>query len=106
MTNKQNNVVQVLKEQIELVLGTPDSDKKWLNKFYNLRSRLVYGDLPIIRLDAEDMLYSKTEGYYLQFYESIKKSFAVLLALLQNLIISFSIGFEFHQNYTYKKNTN
>jgi hypothetical protein len=44
-----NSIGKMLKDRIHLVLGEPKSHKKWITDFYNLRSRIIHGDYPLVR---------------------------------------------------------
>lgn len=93
-------IVPVLRERIALVLGVPESNKKWLSKFYDLRSRAAHGDLPLIR--PKIGFPDEISGYLLTYVKPIDQAVAVLWSLLQDMIIHDSDGYEFSQQMQYK----
>jgi hypothetical protein len=101
IANNNESVLKTLRGRINLILGSPNTDKNWLNSFYNLRSRLVHGDFPVIRMDCDEFVDPNAENYYSRF--PIDKALAVLLALLKKLIINNSGEFVFEERFYYKQ---
>ena len=100
-STKKENILSVLKERIALLLGTPPENKNWINKFYELRSRIIHGDQPIIRpssycdFSVEQEYYEKYLPLYMDYSEMAS---LVLFATIQDLIINSAKGFNFKQS--------
>ena len=99
MVGGSGSIGKMLKNRIHLVLGEPTSHKKWITDFYNLRSRIIHGDYPLVRSgviqEAESVEYSQ------KFWRPLDRAIAVLIGLLQNLIVNNSMGFCFEERFSY-----
>ena len=64
------------------MLGTPTSHKRWFSKFYDLRSRVAHGDVPLLRpgkyYDIGES--AQIEQYIAEFWEPMDQAVAALLA--------------------------
>jgi len=88
-----------LQQRIEAVIGTPASRKRWFTKFYDLRSRVAHGDVPMLRPGKYyDIGESRQiEDYIAEFWEPMDQAISALLATLQDLIRHRSRGYRFEQ---------
>ncbi|RCJ29027.1 hypothetical protein A6770_01130 [Nostoc minutum NIES-26] len=95
----KEGIGNTLKQRLELVLGTPQTHKNWFSKFYNRRSQIAHGSMPILRpSDLYDRDESSIEDYIEEFYGSIDEAVAVILAVLQDLIRNNAREYCFLQN--------
>ena len=97
LVKETDNIGRLLKNRIELILGTPSSDKNWLSKFYNLRSRIIHGDYPIIRPSYYHEKDEDVNNYISEYFVPIIRSIAVVLSLMQDLIKHSSTEYEFKE---------
>lgn len=95
----RESIGSVLHQRMEAVLGAPMSHKRWFNKFYDLRSRIAHGDVPVLRpgkyYDIGES--SQIEQYIAEFWEPMDQAVAALLAVLQDLVIHNSRSYRFEQ---------
>lgn len=97
----RDNIGSILRQRIETVLGQSQTHKRWFSKFYELRSRIAHGSIPVLRPAYCNIDHSQAvEDYIAQFWEPIDQAIAVLLAILQDLIINESRGYHFGQQVT------
>ena len=101
--DEQSNIGKILKRRLGLVLGQPSSHKNGLSKFYDLRSRIIHGDHPIIRPTHYQELDEDVENHISEYFTPIDKTLAVILAILQDLIIHSSIEYEFKETFNRSK---
>jgi hypothetical protein len=95
-TNKEN-ILGMLRERITLVLGSPVKHKNWINKFYDIRSRIIHGDHPLLRDDYSET-HEYTEEFWPLYTEYSEKAFLVIIATIQDLIIHSAKGYQFKQS--------
>lgn len=88
----------LVRERLEQVIGAPTTSKKWFNTFYNLRSRIVHGDAPVIRpggfhgLADPRVKQIRDEAGELEW-----RAVAALLALLQDMVMTNTRAYQFEQ---------
>lgn len=94
-TTSSDGIARTLKERIQLLLGEPKSNKKWLSKFYDIRSRIIHGDLPVTRNSWEYNFYTEEfiEEYLLPFHQAL----SVYLSIIQKMSKKNCNGFLFKQ---------
>jgi len=96
--DRTEGIVGILRERIDEVLGAPQSHKRWLTKFYDLRSRIAHGSSPMLR-PGEMFDWDKKENieFFHSYLDPVRRSIAVLLAVLQDLIVTDSDEYTFRQ---------
>lgn len=99
LVEENESVSKLLRERITSIIGWPDKDTKWLQKFYNIRSRIIHGDSEIMRITFNDIIDFECDEYYHKYLQTLKKVTAVYIALIQELVINSSKGFKFSQQY-------
>lgn len=92
----KDNKGSTLKNRLGIVLGMPKTHNNWFNKFYQRRSKIAHGSMPVLRPGkVYDEADSDAEKFILEFYQPLDEGISVLLALLQDLIKSSSRGYLF-----------
>jgi hypothetical protein len=90
-------VVRLLRERIDALLGSPQSHKRWISSFYQLRSRIAHGSAPLLRPGR----YSFGEEHHNKFYAErsklVDQALAVLLAVMQDMILTETRQYRFAQ---------
>lgn len=86
-------IASMLSERLNLILGEPPSDKKWLSKVYEVRSKVVHGGSIGVRIgyhgdEVLDFIVS-------EYSWAIERTFAVLIALIQDMIENNGKGYDF-----------
>jgi hypothetical protein len=84
-----------LRARLEALLGEPPLHRGWFTKFYDLRSRIAHGGIPMLRpgayFDWDDS--AAVRKYITEFWSPVDTAIAVLLATLQDLIARGSRGY-------------
>jgi len=95
---EHDGISRRLKNRIKLVLGEPPTDKKWLTKLYETRSKIVHGAFPVVR----PIIGYYAEGLPQQLQEELSlqldRGFSVIIAVLQDMIINSSVSYKFVEN--------
>ena len=79
-----NRFSSIMSDRIHAILGEPPSHKNWLTKIYQMRSKIVHGDVPSIRVGCQG--YNTIE-YMIKKYElASNRGITVIIAILQDLI--------------------
>jgi hypothetical protein len=94
----KQGVGSVLRKRLELVLGAPATHSNWFNKFYERRSRIAHGSAPVFR--PRDYTHDENEAvakYFQCYLAPIDEAFAVLLAILQDLVTHDARQYSFPQ---------
>lgn len=106
--SKNERKVQSIKRKIKALLGEPFKERSWIDKFYNIRSDIVHGDYPIIRpgYSRNDESIKKAEIQVDEIMEYTYKGIAVILAILQDLIISSANSYEFKESISVQRHKN
>lgn len=99
-----SGIRKTLEDRINIVLGKPNTHKKWLSKFYRIRSKIVHGTEPIYRENANEFDSSLEEELFLQ-EATLDRATAVLIALIQTLIKNDGQKFIFEEVLEIKKCT-
>ncbi|MFN8497967.1 MAG: hypothetical protein U0641_08930 [Anaerolineae bacterium] len=95
----KEGIAWVLKNRIHRVLGLPDTHKKWFNKFYDIRSRVAHGNLPMLRpgdfnWDTPDVL-----NYREAYLDPMDRAIGVLIAIIQDLVVSDARTYRFSEQF-------
>ena len=96
LSNSSQGISKEMKERFELLFGTPSENKKWFSQFYQLRSRVIHGELPVTRNSREFSF--QNEEFLLEYEKPYNQAFAMYLSLLQKMIIDDCNGYIFSQN--------
>lgn len=95
----REGIGSMLRQRLELVLGSPTTHKNWFQRFYERRSKIAHGITPVLRpgrlFDEDD---SSPGGYMDDFFVPIDEAIAVLLAVLQDLVKSGAMEYRFTQH--------
>jgi hypothetical protein len=100
LLDDSESIQRLLKERISLILGVPKENKKWLSNLYNIRSRIIHGDLPVCRLGNES--YLNLEEFLEDFEKPFLLGLSVYIALLQKMIIKKSFAVKFSEKVEYQ----
>lgn len=103
LADSSQSINKMLKERLELLFGIPLENKKWFSQFYQLRSRVIHGDLPVTRNNREFSF--QNEEFLLVFKKPYNQAFSIYISLLQKMIIKDCNGFIFSQKVAWVKNT-
>ena len=95
LANASQSVSKILNERLELLFGTPSENKKWFNQFYQIRSRVIHGDLPVTRNSREFSF--QNEEFLLEFEKPYYQALIMYINLLQKMILTDCNGFKFSQ---------
>ena len=95
---EHDGISRRLKSRIKLVLGEPATDKKWLTKLYETRSKIVHGAFPVVR----PIIGYYAEGLPQQLQDELSlqldRGFSVIIAVLQDMIVNSSVSYKFVEN--------
>jgi len=94
----KEQVGNLLRQRLEVVLGPAPGKKNWFARFYDLRSRIAHGDYPLLRpgqFVGRDL--PPVGEYTATFWEPTDQATAVLLALLQDLAAANVRQYSFEQ---------
>lgn len=99
-TEGRDNIGSILRKRLAAVLGEPASHKKWFSQFYELRSRIAHGDVPLLRPGGfyDVGQNQEVEKYIAEFFKPVDEAVGVLLSVMQDLILSGSRGYRFEQH--------
>lgn len=95
LTDSNQGVNKIVKERLELLFGEPKENKKWFSQFYQLRSRVVHGDLPVTRNSNEFRF--QNEEFLTEFEKIYYQAFIMFISLLQKMVLNNCSGFLFSQ---------
>lgn len=92
------NCGRLLKERLHIVLGEPEINKKWISKYYSVRSKIAHGDAEMTRPN----LYDYNDDALDHAYEAknkrlMEKGVSAIIAILQDLIENDSTEYIFEQ---------
>jgi hypothetical protein len=96
----KENILSTLKERIFLLHGQPANHKNWINKFYDLRSRIIHGDHPVVRPPSlYNFMEAKEYGekYWPVYSDSTVMAFLVIIVTIQDLIKNSAKGYTFKE---------
>ena len=94
-------ILSILKERIVLLHGQPAEHKNWVNKFYDLRSRIIHGDHPVFRPTPLDHLTDSQEygeKYFPVYEDHSVRAFLLIIVTIQDLIRNSAKGYTFKQD--------
>ena len=99
LVDGRDNVGSILRQRIELVVGTPPNGRRWFSRFYDLRSHVAHGSVPLLRPGrlydiGEDQ---EVESHIDEFVKPAHEAVAVLLAILQDLARARARRYQFTQ---------
>lgn len=99
LVDRAAGVAAVLRERVEALFGFPGERKKWVSQFYDLRSRIAHGAVPVIRPGGYCFDESNSEFVDIvrQYWAPLHRALALVLAILQDLVDTNSRGYEFSQ---------
>lgn len=97
-TTSNDGIARTLRERIELLLKEPVTNKKWLSKFYDIRSRIIHGDLPVTRNSFEYNFY--TEEFNENYFQPYLQALSVYLCIIQKMVQKNCSGFSFTQKFS------
>lgn len=89
--NKEEPKARSLSRKIPVVLGSlPNKGGRWISDLYNLRSDIAHGDFPIFRPSYKevDEHFDAVSGQYWKVSNAINRGVSIILATIQNLIVS------------------
>ena len=103
----KNSILKTLKQRMDILVGSPQTQKKWFDQLYELRSRIVHGDAevprpvgtyrendPAARLRMIDPALRKRRE---EMARNEGRAVAVLLALLQDMVVHNTRAYKFEQ---------
>ena len=89
----------LLKRRIYSVLGEPEAHKSWFSRFYDLRSRVAHGDIPLVRPNNLALNESvQFQNYYANYFTPLEEAASVMLAVLQDLVKSRAVEYDFTES--------
>lgn len=95
----RESIGSVVQQRLEAVLGEPTSHKRWFTRFYDVRSRIAHGSMPVLRpgryYDIGES--SAVEAFIAEFWQPIDQALAALLAVVQDMVAHRSRGYRFEQ---------
>lgn len=101
----KENIGSTFRTRVQTILGDPSTRKSRLTNFYDLRSRIVHGDYPLVRLTDGYVPPVRPEiGRWIkEVNTATRDGLALLLALLQDLAANNAHGYEFSQTMQRRK---
>lgn len=98
-TSKAKNLAQ----HITAILGEPPNDKKFISRFYNLRSRLVHGTIPLIRPGWMQYESREISDFVYPLQDTVMKAAAALLGIVHDLSSSGCVDYKFSTTVGYER---
>lgn len=95
---EHDGISKRLKNRIKLLLGEPPTDKKWLTRLYETRSKIVHGAFPVVR----PIIGCYAEGLPQQLQSDLSlqldRGLSVIIAVLQDMISTLTSSYQFVEN--------